>query len=244
MKQTVGIIGGMGPLAACDLFRKLVEVEEAATDQEHLRVCIDSNTEIPDRTEAILRGGDDPLPQLVKSAVLLESMGANVLIMGCNTAHFYYDAILPHISVPFLNMLDESARAAAEAGIRTVGLLATDGTIESGVYERSFTAHGLDMEVPSPRLQRELMRLIYDEVKAGAAHPSLEHLLAAVEELRARGAETMVLGCTELPLVCDACDFPRLDPTLLLACRAVEFAGGRVKLGVWENIRNVMVRGR
>lgn len=243
MRQTIGIIGGMGPMAACDLFRKVTEVEAAATDQEHLRVCVDSNTEIPDRTEAILRGGENPLPQLVRSAVLLEGMGAGVLIMGCNTAHYYYDDILPHIRVPFLNMLDESARAAAEAGIRAVGLLATDGTIESGVYERSFTRCGLSMLVPSPALQERLMRLIYDEIKAGVPHPATDSLTDAAEELRARGAETIVLGCTELPLVADACAFPRLDPTLLLACRAVEQAGGRVKPEVWRRIRRVMTEG-
>lgn len=232
-------------MAACDLFRKVVEAEEAATDQEHLRVCVDSNTDIPDRTEAILRGGADPLPLLVKSAVLLESMGANVLIMSCNTAHYYYDSILPHLErgTLFLNMLDESAREAAEAGIRRVGLLATDGTIQSGVYERSFSRHGLSTLVPSAPVQKRLMHLIYDEVKAGAAAPPLDSLLDAAEELRSRGAETMVLGCTELPLVCGDCGFPRLDPTLLLACRAVEEAGGRVKGAVRDGIRSVMMKG-
>ena len=85
-KKTIGIIGGMGPLATADLFEKIVGHTKAACDQEHLHVVIDSNTNIPDRTAALLHGGADPLPELTGSARRLEAMGADVLIMPCNTA--------------------------------------------------------------------------------------------------------------------------------------------------------------
>ena len=104
-KKTIGIIGGMGPLATADLFEKIVGHTKAACDQEHLHVVIDSNTNIPDRTAALLHGGADPLPELVKSAGRLEKMGADVLIMPCNTAHNYYDGIAAAVSVPVLHMV-------------------------------------------------------------------------------------------------------------------------------------------
>ena len=110
MKKTIGIVGGMGPLATCDLFKKIVEITDAACDQYHVRVCIDSNTEISDRTAAILSGGKNPVPELVKSAVRLQGMGADVLIMPCNTAHYFYNQLVPFVDTPFLNMLEETAK--------------------------------------------------------------------------------------------------------------------------------------
>ena len=126
MKKTIGIVGGMGPLATSDLFRKIVEITDAASDQEHVRVCIDNNTEIPDRTAAILKGGEDPVPEMVKSAVRLQGMGADVLIMPCNTAHYFYDRLTPFVDTPFLNMIEETAKEIKRRGIKKAGLLATD----------------------------------------------------------------------------------------------------------------------
>ena len=88
MSRNIGIIGGMGPLATCDLMEKIIDYTDAASDQEHIHVLVDSNTNIPDRTEAILHGGENPVPEMVKSAWKLESMGADILIMPCNTAHY------------------------------------------------------------------------------------------------------------------------------------------------------------
>ena len=93
MNPVIGIIGGMGPLATCDLMQKIIEYTDADTDQEHVRICVDCNTNIPDRTTAILHGGKSPVPELVKSAKRLEAMGAQVLIMSCNTAHYFYDRL-------------------------------------------------------------------------------------------------------------------------------------------------------
>ena len=231
MHNTIGIVGGMGPMATCDLFRKIVEIEDSATDQDHVRVCIDSNTEIPDRTAAILHGGKDPVDQMVRSAIRLQSMGAQVLIMPCNTAHYFYDQVTRFEDVPFLNMLEETARAAYRQGFRKVGILATDGTIQSGVYARAFAGQGVETVCPTGDHQKAVMELIYDGVKAGKADLDTTGFLAAVEELRTQGAETMILGCTELPLAYDMyhLDFPHLDPTLIVAARAVEFVGGRIR---------------
>ena len=159
--RTIGILGGMGPLATVDLFRRIVEMADSPNDQGHPRVLIDSNTNISDRTAAILNGGADPLPEMVRSALLLERGGADVLIMGCNTAHYFYPEICRFVHLPFLNMLEETAKAALDKGFKSVGLLATDGTIRSGVYAREFEHHGIELLTPGPEGQTALMEMIY-----------------------------------------------------------------------------------
>ncbi len=231
MKKTIGIIGGMGPLATSDLFRKIVEVTDAKSDQEHVRVCIDNNTEIPDRTAAILSGGRDPVPEMAKSAVRLEGMGADVLIMPCNTAHYFYDRITPFVDIPFLNMIEETAKEARRKGIKRAGLLATDGTCRSGVYKTVFDAMGIGMCMPSPNRQKAVMDVIYKGVKAGNLSIDLTGFYEAIEELFADGAQTLVLGCTELPVAFDLfrVNRPNIDPTLVLAKAAVRFVGAGVR---------------
>ena len=147
-KKTIGIIGGMGPLATADLFEKIVGHTKAACDQEHLHVVIDSNTNIPDRTAALLHGGADPLPELAKSAGRLEKMGADVLIMPCNTAHNYYDGIAAAVSVPVLHMVRLTAQALVERGVKKAGLLASDGTVRTGIYQKSFAGSGVELLTP------------------------------------------------------------------------------------------------
>lgn len=234
MRKTIGILGGMGPLATCDLYQKVIGVTEAGKDQEHIRVCVDGNTEIPDRTEAILHGGEDPLPEMVRSAVRLEGMGADVLIMPCNTAHYFYPEILPFVKIPFLNMLEETADAAAKMGIQKAGLLATDGTIQSKVYEKAFQKYKIPLELPTAEEQKAVMELIYDGVKAGNDRLDTGRFEQVMERLLRRGAQVLILGCTELPVAFEQWKFnqPALDPTLVLASRAVQHLGVPVKDGM------------
>ena len=127
MKKTVGILGGMGPLATADLFRKIITHTRAETDQEHIPVLIDSNTAIPDRTAALLYGGADPMPEMIRSAKRLEAAGADVLVMPCNTAHGYLDRLARQVRIPFLNMIDLTCRASASrpAALRRRGTAST-----------------------------------------------------------------------------------------------------------------------
>ncbi len=231
MKKTIGIIGGMGPLATCDLFRKIIDITDAASDQEHIRVCIDNNTEIPDRTAAIIAGGKDPVEQMSRSAKGLQAMGADVLIMPCNTAHYFHSRVAETVDVPLLNMLEETAKYAKEKGITRVGLLATDGTIRSGVYAKAFEKEGIAICTPSAENQQAVMDVIYKGVKAGNYSLDLTGFYAAMDEVFAAGAETLVLGCTELPVAFDMfrIDKPHIDPTLILAMAAVKFVGGKLK---------------
>ena len=227
-KKTIGIIGGMGPLATADLLEKIILHTKASCDQDHLRVFIDSNTNIPDRTAAILQGGADPVPELTASARGLERHGAELLLMPCNTAHYFYDAVQASVSVPVLHMIRLTAQALRERGVRTAGLLATDGTVQTGLYQQCFEGAGIRLLIPDERGQRAIMDMTYEGVKAGNLDYDAAAAREAMEALLRQGAETLILGCTELPLAVKqyGIELPAADPTLELALAAIRQAGG------------------
>lgn len=217
-------------MATTDLFRKIVSRTRASSDQEHLHIIIDNNTNIPDRTSAIIADGEDPRPQLIISARRLRDAGADFLIMPCNTAHYFYSDVAAAIDIPVLNMLDETAWYLKKRGIKTVGLLATDGTIRSEVYEKTLKKQGIKVLYPNDKGQREVMRVIYDGVKAGNYKLDVRGFVAACDELLTKGAQTLVLGCTELPLAFSTfnINLPNVDPTMVLAETAIRFAGAEI----------------
>jgi aspartate racemase len=231
MNPAIGILGGMGAQATCDLMSKTVACTDARNDREHIHIFVDCNTNIPDRTEAILHQGADPLPELVKSAIRLQTMGASVLIMPCNTAHYYIDAIKRFIDIPILNMLEETALHLRSQNIQTAAVLATDGTVQTGLYERALKAQDICPIYPDPAEQKAIMSLIYDCVKAGKPCAEPEKIRSLGQHLLDRGAEVLILGCTELPIAFAQLQlpFPTVDPTEILARAAVRFVGGKVK---------------
>ena len=136
-KKKIGIIGGMGPLATCDLMEKIINNTDAQRDQDYIQIYVDCNTSVPDRTAAILHDGSDPLPELVKSALKLQNMGADYLVMACNTAHYFRDRLQVFIDIPIVDMPLETARYIKEIGIDQVGVVATSGTLKSGIYQKA-----------------------------------------------------------------------------------------------------------
>lgn len=227
MKKTIGIIGGMGPLATVDLYRKIILHTKAENDRGHIHVIIDSNTKIPDRTAGILGTGPNPLPELIVSAKRLEAAGSDFLIMPCNTAHFYFDEIRRSIRLPMLHMLDLTAEEIRQKKLCKVALLATDGTVKTGIYAKLFDRHGISYILPDEKGQETVMDVIYNGVKAGNAAYDTAKLRAVLDGLVKRGAEAFVLGCTELPVAFADyhLDYPVVDPTLALAMAAVREAG-------------------
>ncbi len=227
MKKTLGVIGGMGPAATCDLLEKIIALTRAASDQEHIHVIADLDTAIPDRTAAILQGGPDPVPELQKSARRLEAAGAEILLMPCNTAHYFYDAVAEAVSVPLLHMPREAAAALKAAGAKKAGVLATDGTVRAGVYEKALREAGVEPVYPSPAMQREVMRLIYDGVKGRKVPLESIPVRDILRDLKAQGAEKVVLACTELPIAFAELGLMAgcLDATRALALAAVRAAG-------------------
>ncbi|MEW8979581.1 MAG: amino acid racemase [Symbiobacterium sp.] len=230
-KKTIGILGGMGPEATADLFLKIIRATPARTDQEHIRVLIDNNPAIPDRTAAILGRGPDPVPLLTRTARLLEQWGADLIVIPCNTAHYFHDQVQASVHVPVLHIMKETAAFLRERypGLSAVGVLATTGTVRTGLYQRFLGERGLHALVPDDEGQQEVMDCIYGEhgVKAGHTGPEVtERLVRVAQSLVARGAGAVIAGCTELPIVLHDGDLPVpvIDPTRILAEAAVRAA--------------------
>jgi len=227
-KKTIGIVGGMGPLATADLFKKIVLNTKADTDQEHIKILIDNNTDIPDRTEAIIHNGKNPVPQLTKSALSLWAMGADILVMPCNTAHYFRTKVQENVDIPILNMIEITGKSLLEKGINTVGLLATEGTIKCRIYQDVLEEMGIKIIVPDTKEQKEVTDLIYRGVKAGKKDYDVTKVKKVIESLLSRGAEILILGCTELPVAVEMynLNYNICDPTLELARGAIKEANG------------------
>lgn len=222
-KASIGILGGMGPEATLELFRKIIELTPADKDQDHLRVIIDSNPAVPDRTAAILHRGESPLPSLQKTAQILEGAGADLITIPCNSAHYYLASIREAVKIPVLDMIEETASRIRE---QRVGLLATDGTLSAGLYQKACTNRGIELLEPQKSNQKVVMQVIY-RIKAGEKGISLEQAITQViENLKRRGAEAVIAGCTELSLILDEGDLdtPLYDALSILAQVAVQQA--------------------
>ncbi|MDP2872656.1 MAG: amino acid racemase [Bacillota bacterium] len=228
-RKAVGILGGMGPEATADLFSKIVRSTPARRDQDHLRVIVDSLPQIPDRTAAILGQGESPGPVLRAAARRLESWGAEVIVIPCNTAHYYHGDIAAAVSVPVLHIMEQTARAitSAHPEVRKVGILASTGTLNAGLYRRALEAVGLTELCPPPDVQEDVMAAIYG-VKAGEYDRPHRLLAAAAARLVQLGAGAVVAGCTEVPIALSEADVtvPFVDATLALARAAVRYAIG------------------
>lgn len=230
--KIIGILGGMGPLATVDLFHKIVELTDADADYEHIHIIIDNNASIPDRTNAILHGGENPVPAMVQSAKFLECSGASLIVMPCNTAHYFIQDVQKEIHIPIVNMVTCTALAIKKMNIKTVGLLATDGTCQSGIYHKALSAQHIQTITPNTARQKIIMDTIYFGVKGNDStfinHSLLNEIMCDMER---EGAEAFILGCTELPLVCNEswCDKLFLDPTTILAQNAIASIGKKVR---------------
>lgn len=232
MKKTLGILGGMGPLATADLFTKIVTMTKADCDNDHIRIFIDNNAQIKDRTAAILHGGQSPLPQLMESAKKLEKMGADCIIMPCNTAHYFLQSLQMQVKVPFLSMIGQAVRVAKQRYPgQKAGILATTGTLDAGVYSRAFMDEGVEVVLPDEEQRRYLMSVIYDGVKAGKMPTDPEPFNAVLREMESRGAGYFILGCTELPVAVQSLGLENnfVDATTELAKAAIEYCGYEVK---------------
>ena len=229
-KKTVGIIGGMGPGATALLFQKLIDYTDAKSDAEHMHIIIDNNTAIPDRTTAILNGENTPALCIVESGKKLEMCGAELLLIPCNTSHYFYDDIQEQLSVPVVNMIAETAKVCLNNGYTKVGVLATTGTCNTDTYGRELNKFGVETVYPDVEGQKKVMEIIYDQVKAGRKI-NVQILDQTLKKIASKGAQAFILGCTELPFAIKNGDFGYhfLDSLDILAKCAVEMAGYHLK---------------
>ena len=228
MEHPIGIIGGMGPMASQLFYKMVTEHTAAERDQDHIDLILLSDASMPDRTAAILSGQyEGPYEQLLSDARLLERCGCTAIAITCNTAHFFADMIADKIGIPILHMIRETAAALARrCPGGTVGVLATDGTIQTGLYQKALEARGLAPWTPPAEIQKEVMHQIYDRVKKGL--PWDGESWARIEAAcRGAGCAAVVLACTELSVIKadqGLADW-YVDPMEVLARKVIETAG-------------------
>ena len=228
----LGILGGMGPQATQDFYQRILDRTDASCDQEHLPTLIWSDTAIPDRTAAIL-GGDAEgcYRRLLEGARLLERGGCTVLAIPCNTSHYFADRLQEKLGIPLLNMIRLSAEAMVRRGCRRVGILATDGTIQTGIYQRECDARGIQAAAPPAEVQRLVTSIIYDEIKRGETG-SREKFAVIDRWLRAAGCDGAILACTELSVYRTYHGLPDyyLDAMDVLAERSITACGYKLRM--------------
>jgi aspartate racemase len=226
----LGVIGGMGPLATADFFRKLIDATPADTDEQHIPVLIHSVPQVPSRPAAILRGGPSPLPALLAARDRLLAAGATMLAMPCNTAHYWYEDLVAGCSVPFIHIVDAVAER-LPVGARALGIVATRATLQTRVFHERLAARGIALTAPDDSTYDRAVQPAIDAVKRGAPAEGGRLLEPVVSALLAHDGAAVVLACTELPIALDAIGSPLrgrcIDSTEALARACVQRWTGR-----------------
>lgn len=223
----------MGPEATLDFYAKVLALTPAARDQDHVRLLIDANPAVPNRNEAVAGRGPSPGPALAAMAAGLERAGAEVLVMVCNAAHAFQADIERAVGIPFVSLIEATSDAALQRvpGARQVGVLGSSGCLDAGLYQRALAARGVEALVPEGAEREAFMRLLY-RIKAGDKGPPVRaEMRTLAAALTGRGAEAVIAGCTEVPLVLGADDLPAplIDGAEVLARRVLELAGVRAR---------------
>lgn len=227
-RKTVGVLGGMGPEATVDFMAAVIALTPAGRDQDHIRMLVDHNPAVPDR-QAAMRGDRSAVSSvLADMALKLEAAGADFLVMPCNTAHVFLPEVLPKLGVPFIHIVSETVAeiASAQPKARQVGVLATNACIEAGVYQSAIRASGRDSILSPADRQQELMKLVL-RIKRGDKSSEVKLAMRGIaRDLAERGAEVIIAGCTEIPLVLghDDLEVPFISSTEVLARRTVAMA--------------------
>ena len=199
--KTLGILGGLGPMATVYFYEMLTEHTEVSCDQDHINILISSRADTPDRTDFILgRSKNNPLPVMIGEARRLVAAGADVIVLPCNTAHYFYDELSRATGVPIINIITETVSHCVGCGMKKIGLLATEGTVRSEAYGSVCQRLGIGITYPCEASQRLINEIIYDEIKQGKA-PDMEKFGRVAYELREQDCDTLVLGYTELSLL-------------------------------------------
>lgn len=228
MKPEIGIIGGMGPMAS-ELFYKMVtEHTVAEKDQDHINLILLSDASMPDRTGAILAGDYEKVrKQMLEDALFLQEAGCKAAGVTCNTAHFFVDMIQEELDMPILHMIKLTAKEIGETCPESkIGIMATDGTIKTGLYQKALEAEGLVPFAPCDEIQKEVMYQIYDRIKSGKPC-DLESFARIEKEFVDNGCSKVILACTELSVIKadEGLGDMYVDPMLVLAKNLIEITG-------------------
>ena len=229
----LGIIGGMGPLATQLLYKEITEKTVVSCDQDHLDMIILSHASMPDRTEAIKTGNTQEVKNLlIKDARFLEENGVCAIAIPCNTSHFFLDDVQKSVKIPVINMVKETVLDVIKKkpNTRKIGVLATDGTNQSGIYKKECEKAGIECFVPEEHIQKLVMKIIYEQIKVGL--PGNDEDFNLIDEhLKQNGCDAAILACTELSCYAkqgEISDF-YIDALDVLCEKAITMCGKEVK---------------
>lgn len=222
--KVLGVLGGMGPLASAEFMRSLTLQTPAQRDQDHLPAILVSDGRVPDRSAARMGTGPDPLPALLRGIRILEAAGCGAIAIPCNTAHGWYAGMQAATSLPILNIVDAAAADLRAQGFSKgrIGLMATAGTLAMRLYQERLTDY--EVITPDAAEMAELVTPAIEQVKANHLALAYPPLAEMATRLQARGAQAVVLGCTEIPLGIAAgapLPFPVVDTVAALARAAL-----------------------
>ena len=230
-KITLGVIGGLGPIATAHFMELVIRMTEAATDQEHLDMILYNRPSIPDRTSYILDSTKpNPLPEMIRVGNALARQGAKLIAIPCMTAHYFHRELTRYIEAPIVHAIHETAAHLKKHGITKVGIMATDGSIRSKLFQQELLKHGIEPIIPGEQAQKCVMSVIYDDVKANRP-AGMDKFRFASDELREKGAQAIILGCTELSLIKRDQEIGPgfIDAMEVLAQQSVIRCGGNLK---------------
>ncbi|HAK42136.1 MAG TPA: aspartate racemase [Clostridium sp.] len=230
MKKTIGILGGMGPIATVEVYKRIIQHTVASKDQEHIRIFIDNNSKIPDRTSYIVDKKKSPLNELINSAKLLQQMGADFIIIPCNTAHYFFYDLIKEINTPIINMVEETAKYVYKENYKDekICLLATMGTMQSRIYNNEFDKFGIRLSNTDRKIQEKVTVLI-KSIKGNNLEKSKLIKSWINNELRKYDNTKFILGCTELSVILNLEDDIFIDPMDILVSESIKQAGYKCK---------------
>ncbi|MCK5684272.1 amino acid racemase [bacterium] len=225
--KTVGIIGGMGPEATVDLMQRIIDLTPAKDDVDHIRCLVDNNPKIPSRIKAIIEGhGEDPAPCMADMGKRLELWGADFLVIPCNTAHYYYDAVQNAVNIPVINLIDLVVNHIKInfPDHDKIGILASPAVAITGLYTKRLKKLGLKNVWPDPLYQDQLFSVI-KQVKKGNTDTRLKEGYKKIcENLADKGATIAIIACTELSVLKGSLPITKIDAAQVLATEIVKVA--------------------
>ena len=198
---TVGVLGGLGPMASVYFYEMVVNMTDAKTDQEHVDMIITNRATTPDRTAFIVGdSNEDPSNVLVDDAKKLEKYGVDFIVMTCNTAHYFYEKIAKSINIPLVNIVEETIKHAKATNHKKLGILATTGNVQTNLYQDMCKKYDIEFLVLDKNRQSKIMEIIYDDIKSGKPG-NMDKFNSIVDYLKENNCDGVILGCTELSIL-------------------------------------------
>lgn len=232
MGKTIGVLGGLGPMATVYFYEMVVRMTDAQKDQEHIDMVIVNKATTPDRTAYIIgESQENPCIDLINNARKLETFGVDMLAIPCNTAHYFYEQLQNSVNIPIAHMPKETVKYIKSKNYKKVGILATRGTIKAQIYQNTCEQYGIDYEILGEANQNLLMDIIYNEIKTGkkANINNFNKIISYFEDLN---CDCVILGCTELSILKNdnrLNDDFYIDSMDILAKKIIEVAGKKIK---------------